>query len=103
MDQALINTAIESLELLTIKLHSSKLERAENFVLGELDVEFGFQYLKTVYSETYDAVTEDESHYQMLRVFPKFGVRGVSPKITKKKGKNAGTPDVFFTLEALFR
>lgn len=100
MNKDLIDRAISNLQLLTIKLHTSNLQRLDEFIDDESKEGFRFQYMSTVRAISLDSFNSKRKKFEILRVFPKFGVRAVS---CDKKMKVKKPIKVVFQIEAEFR
>lgn len=100
MNNELISEAISNLQLLTIKLHKSILDRQDDFIEGESPEYFAFQYMRNVGVATLEAEDDENNKIKILRVFPKFGVRAIQKQNNKKKPKDI---KVLFKIEATFR
>lgn len=106
MDKKLIEEAQDGLQILTIKLHSSKIIRADDFVRDEVDEKPMLQGMQQTRSVHLDADFGDEA-MKILRVFITIGIRGIRKQ--GESGQENGSDEapsedqVRFQLEATFR
>lgn len=105
--------AVDSLELLTIKLHDSLLERQDDFIRDESDLTPELQAMQATKSMRLKGLADDGQEIDILRVLIRFGVRGLPSSGHPVGGPdNSEAPDgegqnserrILFRLEATFR
>jgi hypothetical protein len=113
VDYDLNKQAIEFLQLLTIKLHDSLLERDDEFIRGETEFTPALQAMQHTKSVRLNGVDADGERIEILRVFIRFGVRGIKdveqpvdrdddPESVQDEEQSLESM-VLFRLEATFR